>query len=128
MDARASRRDSRPGAAQGVGPAGVGRRASRQGEPATGANVTERWLAELADLGYRDRNVPVALTPTPVGMFDRDGAAETAVARAGATRSAWNPADLRGEVEQLIAAQGIVADGPVRIELAEDVTARAMGR
>src|SRR5919107_770508 len=36
MDARASRRDSRPGAAQGVGPAGVGRRASRQGEPATG--------------------------------------------------------------------------------------------
>jgi exodeoxyribonuclease V alpha subunit len=96
--------------------------------PQPGANVTERWLAELADLGYRDRNVPVALTPTPVGMFDRDAAAETAVARAGATRSAWNPADLRGEVEQLIAAQGIVADGPVRIELAEDVTARAMGR
>src|SRR3954470_3633264 len=64
--------------------------------PQPGANVTQRWLAELADLGYRDRNVPVALTPTPVGMFDRDGAAETAVARAGATRSAWNPADLRG--------------------------------
>ena len=96
--------------------------------PQPGANVTERWLAELADLGYRDRNIPVALTPTPVGMLDRDAAAETAVARAGATRSAWNPADLRGEVEQLIAAHGIVADGQVRIELAEDVTARAMGR
>ena len=36
------------------------------------------------------------------------------------------PADVRGEVEQLIAAAGIVTDPAVRLELAEDLTARAM--
>jgi exodeoxyribonuclease V alpha subunit len=46
--------------------------------------------------------------------------------RLAAGRSAWNPADIRGEVEQLIAAAGIVADPAVRIELAEDLTARAL--
>jgi thymidine kinase len=94
--------------------------------PRPGADVTGRWLAELADLGYRDRNVPVILTPTPVGMLDREAAAETAVARLSSTRSAWNSADRRGEVEQLIAAQGIAADPSVCIELAEDLTARAL--
>ncbi|MCW2901193.1 MAG: TrwC relaxase, partial [Streptosporangiaceae bacterium] len=94
--------------------------------PRPGAHVAERWLAELANLGYRDQNLPAALTVTLVGSFDREAAAETAVARLGAGRSAWNVADLRGEVEQLIAAQGIVADAAVRIELAEDLTARAL--
>jgi exodeoxyribonuclease V alpha subunit len=97
-----------------------------KGVPRPGVDVTGRWLAELADLGYRDRNVPVTLTATPVGRFDREAAAETALARLVAARSAWNPSDIRGEVEQLLAAQGIVADPAVRIELAEDVTARAM--
>jgi hypothetical protein len=49
------------------------------------------------------------------------------VARLAAGRSAWNAADVRGEVEQLLAAEGIVIDAAVRIELAEDLTARAMG-
>jgi exodeoxyribonuclease V alpha subunit len=53
---------------------------------------------------------------------------ERALARLGAGRSAWNPADVRGEVERLIAAAGVVVDAGVRIELAEDLTARAMGR
>jgi exodeoxyribonuclease V alpha subunit len=48
--------------------------------------------------------------------------------RLAAGRSAWNPADIRGEVEQLIAAAGTVADAGVRIELAEDLTARALAR
>ena len=87
-----------------------------------------RWLAELTDLGYRDRNVPVALSATPVGRFDREAAAETAVARLSAARSAWNAADVRGEVERLIASFGIVVDTGVRVDLAEDVTFRALDR
>jgi hypothetical protein len=96
--------------------------------PRPGANLAERWLAELAALGYRDLDVPVTLTPTPTGGVARDAAAGTVLARLGAARSAWNAADVRGEVEQLLAAQGIVADAAVRIELAEDVTARALAR
>ncbi len=96
--------------------------------PQPGANLTSRWLDELADLGYRHRDQPVDLTPTPVGALDRDGAAEAVLARLAASRSAWNPADIRGAVEQLIAAKGIIADAAVRMELAEDLTARALER
>ena len=48
------------------------------------------------------------------------------ITRLAAGRSAWNIADIRGEVEQLIAAAGIVADPSVRTELAEELTARAL--
>ncbi|MGX5653895.1 MobF family relaxase [Geodermatophilus nigrescens] len=96
--------------------------------PQPGDDLTARWLAELAALGYRDRDVPVVLTPTPVGGLDREQVVERVLARLGAARSAWNAADVRGEVEQLLAAAGIVTDPGVRIELAEDLTARAMGR
>src|SRR3954471_15867217 len=96
--------------------------------PRPGANVTERWLTELADLGYSHRDIPVDLTTAPVGGLDRDGAAALVLARLAAARSAWNPADIRGEVEQLIAAEGIVTDAAVRTELAEDLTARALQR
>ena len=44
----------------------------------------------------------------------------------GARRSAWNAADIRGEVEQWIAGTGLVADAAVRIDLAEDLTARVL--
>ncbi|SDY90794.1 AAA domain-containing protein [Modestobacter sp. DSM 44400] len=97
-------------------------------KPQPGENLTARWLAELAALGYRDRGVPVGLTPTPVGSLDREQVVERVLARLAAARSAWNPADVRGEVEQLLAAAGIVTDPAVRLELAEDLTARAMGR
>jgi exodeoxyribonuclease V alpha subunit len=96
--------------------------------PQAGEDLTARWVGELATLGYRDRDQPVELTTTPIGALDRDGAAERVLARLAAGRSAWNAADVRGEVEQLIAAAGIVADPAVRIELAEDLTARALGR
>ncbi len=46
--------------------------------------------------------------------------------RLGAKRSAWNAADIRGQVEQWIAATGLVVDASVRLELAEDLTARAL--
>ena len=52
--------------------------------------------------------------------MDRDAAAERVLARLAAARSAWDPADLRGEVEQLIAAEGGVVAAAVRSELAED--------
>lgn len=96
--------------------------------PQPGRDVDARWLAELAALGYRDRDNPAQLLPALVGGLDRDGMAAQAVARLGAGRSAWNAADIRGEVEQSIAAAGVVVDAVVRAELAEDLTARAWDR
>jgi hypothetical protein len=96
--------------------------------PQPGASLTERWRAFLSAVGYRDRNRPVALMPTPVGALDREVVVGRVLARLAAGRSAWNAADVRGEVERLIAADGIVVEAAVRIELAEDLTARAMAR
>jgi thymidine kinase len=48
--------------------------------------------------------------------------------RLAAGRSAWNAADIRGEAEQLLATEGVVAEAAVRSELAEDRTARALAR
>ena len=61
-----------------------------------------------------------------VGGIDRDQVVEVVLSRLGARRSAWNAADIRGEVEQWIAGTGLVADAAVRIDLAEDLTARAL--
>ena len=94
--------------------------------PGSGAELTVRWRAELAALGYRDPDAPVQLRSTPVGALDRDRAADRILTRVAAGRSAWNSADLRGEAERLIAAEGIVAETCVREELAEDLTARAL--
>jgi conjugative relaxase-like TrwC/TraI family protein len=94
--------------------------------PQPGAKLTERWRAEFDALGCRPCDRPVALHPTPIGALDRDAAVSRALARLAAGRSAWNAADVRGEVERLIAEAGIVADPAVRIELAEDVTVRAL--
>ncbi len=96
--------------------------------PTSGADLTTRWLAELTALGYRDPSRRTELTPTAIGALDRDQAAGRVLARLAAGRSAWNAADVRGEAEQLIAADGIVADPAVRAELAEDLTARALSR
>ncbi|WP_448623992.1 MobF family relaxase [Geodermatophilus sp. URMC 64] len=96
--------------------------------PRSGADLTARWRAELAALGYRDPARPVGMRPTPVGELHRDQAAERILTRLGASRSAWNAADIRGEAERLVAAEGIIADAAVRTELAEDLTARALAR
>jgi exodeoxyribonuclease V alpha subunit len=94
--------------------------------PRTGAELRQRWLGELAELGYRDRDKAVQLTLPLIGQLDRDVAAAEVLTRLGAGRSAWNAADVRGEVEQLIARAGLLADAAVRLELAEDLTARAV--
>jgi exodeoxyribonuclease V alpha subunit len=95
--------------------------------PREGAELRQRWLDELAALGYRDRDKPTQLALELPGHLDRDAAATEVVARLGAARSAWNAADLRGEVEQLLACEQLVAHGAARGELAEDLTARALG-
>src|SRR3954453_13574779 len=96
--------------------------------PRSGAYLVARWRAELGALGYRDPAPPVSLAPTPIGALDREAAVDTVLTRLAAGRSAWNPADVRGEVERLIAAEGVIADTAVRLELAEDLTARALDR
>ncbi|SOC50818.1 AAA domain-containing protein [Blastococcus aggregatus] len=97
--------------------------------PRSGADLTARWRAELAALGYRDPDRPLQLRPTPIGVLDRDRAADQILTRLAAGRSAWNAADLRGEAERLLAAAaGVVAAAAVRGELAEDLTARAQDR
>ena len=97
-----------------------------KGAPRDGAELTARWAEELGDLGVQPSSYPVRLTATRVGELDREGLVETALARLGARRSAWNPADARGEVEKLIAAAGVVTEVGVRGELAEDLTARVV--
>ncbi|PUA81099.1 AAA family ATPase [Nocardioides currus] len=94
--------------------------------PRDGAELVARWNAELRDLGYRDPDTPVLLDPIRVGWVDRDGAAEWVISQLGAKRSAWNAADIRGHVEVLVAQEGLVAEHTARIELTEDITARAL--
>jgi len=96
--------------------------------PQPGSDLHGRWLDELARLGYRDRDQPISSAPTLAGQLDRDQAVIELLARLGAARSGWNAADIRGEAEQLIAREGIVADAAVRGELAEDLTARTLAR
>ncbi|MDP9091908.1 MAG: relaxase domain-containing protein [Actinomycetota bacterium] len=90
----------------------------------TRADLNRRWRAQLAELGYRERDQPVELTSPPVGAIDRDGAAEEVLYRLSSATSAWSAARIRGEVEQLIARRGYVLDGAARTELAENLTAR----
>jgi exodeoxyribonuclease V alpha subunit len=94
--------------------------------PRSGAELRQRWLDELAGLGYRDRDRPMQLALELPGALERDAAVAEVVARLGAGRSAWNTADVRGEVEQLLARIDIVTDPAVRTELAEDLTARTL--
>jgi thymidine kinase len=94
--------------------------------PRDGTELRQRWLDELASLGYRDLDKPTQLALELPGAVDRDAAAREVVSRVGAARSAWNAAELRGQVEQLLARQQLVADSAVRPELAEDLTARAL--
>lgn len=96
--------------------------------PTDGADLVARWNAELRALGYRDPAAPAVLEATQVGWIDRDGAADWVISQLGARRSAWNAADIRGKVEVLLAQTNLVAEPAARIELAEDVTARAAAR
>jgi hypothetical protein len=98
--------------------------------PTDGGQLVAHWNQQLADLGYRNPTaqpgLPMVLGAPQTGGFDRDAAVETILVRLGARRSAWNAADIRGQAEQAIAKAGLVAEAAVRIELAEDLTARVV--
>jgi hypothetical protein len=99
--------------------------------PTDGADLVAQWNQTLHDLGYREPAQPAlpiltGVTGPRVGSLDRDAIVATVLSRLGAKRSAWNAADIRGEVEQQVAATGLVVDAGVRLELAEDLTARAV--
>lgn len=96
--------------------------------PTDGAELVARWNDELRALGYRDPAAPATPESTQVAWIDRDGAADWVISQLGAKRSAWNAADIRGKVEVLLAQANLVAEPAARIELAEDVTARAAAR
>lgn len=98
--------------------------------PADGAELVARWTEELHALGYRPSERP-ADTPAAglrPGTLDRDQAVATVLTRLAARRSAWNHADVRGEVERWVAATGLVAAAEVRFDLTEDLTHRALER
>ncbi|HEX2893266.1 MAG TPA: MobF family relaxase [Marmoricola sp.] len=96
--------------------------------PKDGRDLVGRWNTELRELGYADPAGPVALEGTRPGWIDRDAAADLVVSILGANRSAWNTADLRGKAEVLLAQTALLADTAARVELAEDITARATHR
>ena len=94
--------------------------------PMDGAAMVAAWNQELRQLGYRDPDMPASLSTPRIGGLDREAAADLVLSRLCAKRSAWNAADIRGQVERWTAETGIVAEASVRVELAEDLTARAL--
>jgi len=103
--------------------------------PANGADLVARWNSELHELGFEPPTLPGREPPlkdlkelkaAAIGAINRDVAAELILLRLGSKRSAWNSADIRGEAEKLIASLGVVAERPARLELAEDMTSRAV--
>lgn len=96
--------------------------------PKDGVEVVEQWNEELRALGYVDPCGSVPLMSPRIGDIDREAAVELVLSRLGAKKSAWNAADVRGQVELLIALTGLITESGMRIELAEDLTARAVER
>ena len=76
--------------------------------PRDGAEVRRRWVDELVELGFTIPDGPRTLTPVLTGEIDRTAVVDTVLTRLGAKRSAWNSADVRGEVEQEIATAGVI--------------------
>ena len=109
--------------------------------PQNGTDLNRRWVDGAQELGFTPpsrRPLLTAARPrprlhvqagrTPIGGLDRDAAADLVLCRLGARRSSWNSADIRGEVERIIAGVGVVATAQVRGELAEDLATRAVDR
>lgn len=98
--------------------------------PIDGAALVEHWAEELHSLGYcapAPRPDASVTQPRPrPGALDREEAVDTVLTRLASRRSAWNHADVRGEVERWVAATGLVAPAAVRTELTEDLTDRTL--
>ncbi|WP_460792992.1 MobF family relaxase [Nocardioides maradonensis] len=99
--------------------------------PIDGAAMVSEWNELLHHLGYVDPpqvGLPFTNPGPTVGSIDRDQVADLVITRLGTARSAWNTADIRGQVEQHLAATGLITTAAARIELAEDITSRAVQR
>jgi conjugative relaxase-like TrwC/TraI family protein len=94
--------------------------------PTDGGELTDRWIEELRRLGFRDPTRPADQSAVKAGSLGRDAAVGVVLSRLGARRSAWNAADIRGQVELLIARSNVVTEPAARVELAEDLTARVL--
>ncbi len=100
--------------------------------PTDGQELAGRWRQELHELGFTPPLPPAATSQqveglgTPIGRLNRDRVVEVVLTRLGARRSSWNAADVRGEVEKIVAAVDIIAAGAVRRELVEDLTGRTI--
>ena len=96
--------------------------------PADGAQLARRWVEELHELGFVAPAGGVDHRPTAIGRIDRDAVVTVVLRRVGSRRSSWNVADVRGEVERILAAADVVTAPGVRRELAEDLTSRVVER
>ena len=94
----------------------------------SGDELRERWVEELHQLGFTAPAAAVEHRAVPIGRVNRDAVVDLVLSRLGARRSGWNAADIRGEVERIIAAVDVVAPAPVRRELVEDLTERTVAR
>jgi conjugative relaxase-like TrwC/TraI family protein len=97
--------------------------------PKNGQDLAHRWREDLREMGFTPPSAPTQESErlgTPIGRINRDAVIDLVLTRLGARRSSWNAADIRGEVERVIAAVDVVAVAPVRRELVEDLTSRAV--
>ena len=85
--------------------------------PKEGTQLAQRWHEELRELGFTPPTKGLEPQTTAIGRINRTALADLVVSRLGARRSAWNVADLRGEVERIVAAVNVVAAPAVRGEL-----------
>ena len=96
--------------------------------PKDGAQLAHRWADELRELGFVPPTRTTSLTATAIGRINRDAVAALVLSRFGARQSSWNAADIRGEVERIVASVDVVVPALVRHELVEDLTDRTVAR
>ena len=96
--------------------------------PEDGAQLAQEWVEELRELGFLAPTRTASLTATAIGRINRNAVAALVLSRLGARRSGWNAADVRGEVERIVASVDVVVTAPVRHELVEDLTDRTVAR
>lgn len=95
--------------------------------PRDGEQLARRWTDELHEMGFRPPAAGHAAHPgTPIGSLNRDAVVDLVQMRLGMRRSSWNAADIRGEVERILASVDVVVEPSVRRELAEDLTSRTV--
>jgi exodeoxyribonuclease V alpha subunit len=102
--------------------------------PTDGGELAHRWVDELYRLGYRDPG-PAGTSAAAMGLRAWLPAGRGDRPRRGRSDSdgaaGWPPVGVErrrrpGEVEACVARTGLVADPALRVELADDLTARVV--